>query len=403
MPVPVAILDAIRVPRGKGRKGGALAGVAPVDLLAQLFNALEERTGLDSREVEEIHLGCVTQMNDQGANIAHTAALYSGWQPAGSASTVSSYCTSGLTATSIAAGRIASGMGDIYVAGGVELMSRVPMLSDNGPLFANPAVRAAVPFIANGVIADAVATREGFDRAMLDGYAARSHQRAAAATGEGRFARSLVPVRDGDGQLVLERDELICPDAKAETMARLAPLFADQGASGDSALLERHFGLDRPIRHDHHAGSAPGIVDGASLVLLASPEGAARLGAEPRGRIADFSFRRGPAIEGLTGAIAATEHLLERSGLAVADIDLWEFNEGFAAIALYFARRFGIDDERFNVNGGGIAMGHAMGATGGNLIGIMLDELERRGLRRGIVAISGAAGAGAAMLIDRPL
>lgn len=397
----VLVLEAIRTPRGKGRAGGALSQVPPVELLSQLFGAMARRTELDPRLVEEIHLGCVTQVNDQGGNIAHTAALYAGWEPRGSATTLTSYCTSGLTAASLSAARIWSGMGDIYVTGGVESMSRVPMLSDNGPLFADPVVAAAIPFMPNGVIADAVATREGYTREDLDAYAVRSHQRAATATREGRFARSLIPIRDAAGTVLLDRDELVRADTSAESMAKLAPLFAEQGAAGPDARLQQHMGLATPIRHDHHAGAAPGMVDGASLVLLASEEGARRLRLAPRAVITRFSFKRGPAVEGLTGGIHAAQDLLEKAGLSNHDIDLWEFNEGFAAVAKLFAQELGVPDDRFNVNGGGIAMGHAMGATGGNLIGTMIDELERRGLKRGLIAISGAAGAGAAMLLER--
>lgn len=397
----VCILEAIRAPRGKGRPGGALSEIAPVDLLAQMFAALQERTAIASSLVEEIHLGCVTQVNDQGGNIAHTAALYAGWEPRGSATTITSFCTSGITAASVSAARIWSGMGDIYVTGGVESMSRVPMLSDKGPLFVDPVVSAKVPFMPNGVIADAVATREGFTRSDLDNYAIGSHQRAASATREGYFTRSLVPISHPDGSIALATDELIRADASPQSMAKLSPLFAKQGAGGAAARLEREMGISGPIRHDHHAGSAPGMVDGASLALLASEDGARRLGLLPRAYVGGFSFKRGPAVEGLTGGIFAAEDLLAKNGLQACDIDLWEFNEGFAAIAMYFAKRLGVPAERFNVNGGGIAMGHAMGATGGNLISMMTDELERRGLNRGLIAISGAAGAGGALLIER--
>lgn len=397
----VCILEAIRAPRGKGRPGGALAEIPPVDLLGQLFGELAVRTGLDPALVEEVHLGCVTQVNDQGANIAHTAMLYAGWQPRGSAATLNSFCTSGLTAASLSAARIWSGMGDIYIAGGVESMSRVPMLSDNGPLFADPHVAATVPFMPNGVVADAVATREGYSRDDLDAYAVRSHHKAAAATRECRFARSLVPIRAADGTIALASDELIRPEASTAGMAKLAPLFAEQGARGPDQRLQAALGIEGAIRHDHHAGSAPGMVDGASLALFASEAGAKQLGLRPRAFLSAFSFKRGPAVEGLTGGIFAAEDLLDRTGLTASDIDLWEFNEGFAAVAMYFAQRLSVPEDRFNVNGGGIAMGHAMGATGVNLIGTMTDELERRGLRRGVVAISGAAGAGAAVLVER--
>ena len=397
----VCILEAIRTPRGKGRESGALHNVKPVDLLKTLFDEMQSRTAIDTTDVDEVILGCVTQFGDQGANIAQAASLYAGWEPRGSATTVTSYCTSGITACAIAAAKIEAGQGDVFAVGGVESMSRVPMMSDKGALFFDPAVSHTLPFIPNGVVADFVASREGFSREQLDAYASESHNKAAFATDNGYFKRSLVPVVDADGNVLLDRDEGIRGNSSVESMAGLTPSFEGLGAKGFDAMLLSEYPEVKEMQHFHHPGNSPGMVDGASLALLASRESAAKLGLPVRARLIAFSSKRGPVMEGLTGGLYAAQDVLVRAGLNAADIDLWEFNEGFAGIAMNFQRQLNIPSDRFNVNGSGIAMGHAMGATGVNILGMMTDELERRNLRTGLSAVSGSAGIGGAMIVQR--
>lgn len=397
----VCVLEAIRTPRGKGRDSGALHSVKPVDLLKTLFDEMQSRTAINTAEVDEVILGCVTQVGDQGANIAQSASLYAGWEPRGSATTVSSFCTSGVTACALAAAKIQAGQGEVFAVGGVESMSRVPMMSDKGALFLDPAVSKKLPFIPNGVVADFVATREGFTREELDEYASASHNKAAFATEQGYFSRSLVPVKDAGGEVLLAQDEGIRPNSSIETMSGLGPAFAALGAKGFDELLLRAYPQLSEIQHNHHNGNSPGMVDGASLALLANTESAQKLGLPIRAKLIAFSSKRGPVIEGLTGGLYAAQDVLKRAGLSASDIDLWEFNEGFAGIAMNFSKQLNIPADRFNVNGSGIAMGHAMGATGVNILGIMVDELERRDLRTGLIAISGAAGIGGAMIVQR--
>jgi len=395
------LIDAVRAPRGKGREGGALNGLRPVDILKQLFDALATRTGLSAATVEEIVLGCVTQTGDQGGNIAQTAALYAGWDQAGSATTVNSFCSSGLTACGIIAAKIQAGFGDTYVAGGVECMSRVPMASDNGPLTADREVSKRIPFIPNPIIADVIAALEGFSREEIEAYAIASHHKAAAATREGRFARSLIPILGADGAVALAEDEAIRAEASVEGMAKLRPLNDPERASRFIERMRQDVPGIGEVTPLHSAGAAPAVVDGASLAVLASEEGARRLGRGVRARILSHGADRGPAVMGLTGGIAAAQTALARAGMTSADIDLWEINEGFAATVMKFARDLSIPAERMNVNGGGIAMGHAMGATGVNLLGTIVDELERRDLNTGLIAISGAAGIGGALIVER--
>ena len=395
----VFVLEAIRIPRGKGSPKGALHQVKPVDLLKTLFDEMRNRTAIDPSKVDEVILGCVGQLNDQGGNIAHTAALYAGWETRGSGTTVNSFCTSSVTACSMAAAKLLSGQGELYVVGGVESMSRVPILSDRGPLFTDPDVSSKVPFIPNGVTADFIAGQQGYSREELDAYAAASHDKAALATEKGYFKRSLVPVKNELGEVLLSDDELIRPGSSIESMARLNPSFEALGAQGSDELLCKSFPEVDHIPHHHHPGNSPGMVDGASLALLATGGMAASLGLPVRAEIIGFSSKSAAAIEGLTGGYAAAKDVLERTGIAGEDIDLWEFNEGFAATAMNFAKQLDVPLDRYNVNGGGIAMGHAMGATGVNILGMMIDELERRKKHTGLIAISGAAGAGAARVV----
>jgi acetyl-CoA C-acetyltransferase len=393
------IVDAIRTPRGRGSDKGSLKSLTPVALLGGLFAALAKRRNFDTGRVTDAVIGCVTQTAEQSQNIGKLAALFAGWDDSVSGVTLNRYCASGLTATNFAAMQ-AINSGRLAVGGGVEMMSRVPMASDKGPLTHDFGLQKQIDLVSIGVAADAVATMEGFDRGQCDAYAATSQQRAATARTEGRFA-SLTPVAGADGARLLEQDETIRPGTTREGLAGLAPAFAEMGAKyGYDAVMKEKFGI-ATVDHVHHAGNSPATADGGSLVLVGGERAVREAGLEPRARIlamADASVDRTIA---LTGAADATRIALERAGLTANDIDLFEVNESFAALMLHYMKHLGIEPERLNVNGGAIALGHAMGATGGSLVGMALDELERRGAKRACVAICGAAGLATATIIER--
>ena len=391
------VLATVRTPRGKAKATGGLGSVHPLDLVAQLLRALEERTGLDPARVDDVILGCATQAGEQGANIAKVAALYAGWPAQVPGLTVNRFCASGLDAVNLAASKVQAGAADLVVAGGVESVSHCPMFSDNGPLYTDPRVIERAGFVHMGVAADLVATLEGFERDALDSYAVQSHQRAAYATERGHFAPTLLPVRDAEGQTLLDRDEHIRPDLTPAQMARLEPAFADLD---DGPALARYPQVGA-LRHVHHRGNSPALADGAGLVLVGSRAAAEALGLRPRARVRAFAH---PAVEPvimLTAGQTATEKALRRAGLAPADVDLFEFAEAFAALCLKFQRDLDVGPDRFNVNGGTIAMGHAFGATGAILTATLLDEMERRDAGLGAVAVSGAAGLGVATVLER--
>lgn len=392
------IIEALRTPRGRGSDKGALKGLRPVELLGHQLQALTERTGVDSARIEDVLIGCVTQTGDQGSNIAKMAVLQALWSDAVPAMTINRYCASGLSAVHMAAQQALAADG-LAVGGGVEMMSRVPMASDQGPLTHDRAFALSRQLVPIGLAADAVASLEGFSRQQCDDYALASQQRALAARDGGHF-RSVVPVMADDGSTLLERDETPRPQTSAQTLAQLEPAFAALGAKhGIDALLCQRYQISA-MTHVQHAGNSPAMADGAAAVLLASPQAAQRLGLRARGRIlacADVSVDRTLA---LTGAVDATRKALARAGLAVSDIDLFEVNESFAALMLHYMKHLNLPHERLNVNGGAIALGHAMGATGAMLVGSALDELERRGQRRAVVALCGAAGLAVAMVIE---
>jgi acetyl-CoA C-acetyltransferase len=388
----LVIIDALRTPRGRGNARGALAGVKPVDLLAAPLRALAERHPAAAEAVEAV-FGCVTQTGAQGANIGKLGLVAAGLPDSVPGLTVNRYCASGISAVRLAAlaARDADGLA---LAGGVESMSAVPMAADQGPLTHDPAFQKAAALVPIGISADAVATVEGFTRADCDRYAAESQARAAAALAAGRFA-SVVPVAG------LHADETPRPGTTADSLAALPPAFAEIGATqGFDRLMAARLGLPR-IDHVHHAGNSPAMADAAAAVLLGTAGAAARAGLRPRARIlamAEVSVDRTLA---LTGAVDAARAALARAGLGPADIDIHEVNESFAALMLHYARHLGIDRARLNVNGGAIALGHPMGATGAVLLGMALDELERRGARRALVAACGAAGLASALAVER--
>lgn len=395
----VFIVDAVRTPRGRGNDKGALTSVKPADLLAQALRGLQGRNRFDTADVCDAAIGCVTQTGEQGSNIGKMAVMRAGWDDAVSAFTLNRYCASGLSAVQFAAGQ-ALANDQLAVGGGIEMMSRVPMASDQGPLTHDLQLQSAIGLVPIGLAADTVATLEGFDRAACDAFAAASQQRACHARAQGWF-RSLVPVTGADGTVLLEHDETPRDATTAEGLAQLPPAFARLGEkTGIDRMLCEKFALPA-IDHVQHAGNSPAMADGASAVLLASAGALRRHGLRARARIlacADVSADRTLA---LTGAVPATHRVLARAGLSVADIDLFEINESFAALMLHAMRHLGVPHDRLNVNGGAIALGHAMGSTGSALIGTALDELERRNARRAVIAICGAAGVAAAMVIER--
>ncbi|WP_417599430.1 acetyl-CoA C-acyltransferase [Pararhodobacter oceanensis] len=387
------IIDALRTPRGRGNVKGALSGVKPLDLLAAPLRALAERHYLAARPVVEAVFGCVTQTGEQGANIGKLALIAAGYNDSVPGLTINRYCASGISALSLAALRAQAEDG-LAIGGGVESMSRVPMGSDKGALTHDFGFQKAAGLVAIGISADAVATMEGFSRADCDAYAAQSQSRALAARDAGHFT-SLVPLGD------LSADETPRAGTTAEGLAALAPAFAEMGAKyGMDAAIMAHTGLSE-VSHIHHAGNSPAMADGASAVLLASEGAARRHGLTPRARILSMVDLSVDRVLALTGSVDAANIALARAGLSPDDIDLYEVNESFAALALHFAKHMGVGLDRLNVNGGAIALGHAMGSTGTALIGTALDELERRGGKRALIAACGAAGLASAMIIER--
>ena len=396
------IYDALRTPRGKGKKDGALHGVRPVRLLATTLDALRDRNDLDVSLVDDVVMGCVTQTGEQGGNIARTAVLYAGWDyRGGPGQTLNRFCGSGLEAVNLAAMKIRSGWEDLVVAGGVESMSRVPMGSDGGALMEDAEVLALTGFVPQGVSADLIATLEGFSREELDQFAVESHRKAARARREGRFDRSIIPVADDHGQTLLARDETIREGASVEALAGLNPAFLKIGAEGFDATALKKYPAAAKINHVHHAGNSSGIVDGAAAVLIGDREIGKTLGLRPRAKIrATASVGSEPTIM-LTGPAPATRKALSRAGLSLGDIDLFEVNEAFAAVVLKARRDLDLDPARVNVNGGAIAMGHPLGATGAMLLGAALDELERIDGHLALITLCVGGGMGVAAVIER--
>jgi acetyl-CoA C-acetyltransferase len=395
------IFDAVRTPRGLGKKKGRLYEVSPIELLMTVFKALEERNHLDTSQVEDVVLGCVTPIGEQGADIARIAALYAGWDVNVAGVTLNRFCASGLEACNLCAAKIIAGLEDLVVAGGVESMSRVPMGSDGGAWYQDPRVNTALGFIPQGVSADLIATLEGFTREDVDRFALRSHQKAALAAREGYFKESMIPVTDINGIVILDHDELIRADASLEAMAGLQPSFAVPGQMGfDDTALKKYPQLEK-INHVHHAGNSSGIVDGAALLLIGSKEKGAALGLKPRAKFKSMAVTGEEPTIMLTGPIPATRKALQKAGMTIDDIDLFEINEAFSAVVLKVMRALDIDPEKVNVNGGAIAMGHPLGITGGMLLNTLLDELERRDQQTGLCTLCVGGGMGIATVIER--
>jgi acetyl-CoA C-acetyltransferase len=405
------ILDAARTPRGRGKAGkGALSGIHPQELFAQLLVALAKRNAFDLAQVGDVITGVVSQVNEQGANLARNAVLAAGWPDVVSATTVNRFCGSGLQAVNFAAMAVASGAMDLAVAGGVESMSRVPMGSDGGGQDGgNLRLRDRVFQVPQGISADLIATLEGFSRADVDAFALTSQKRAARAIEEGRFARSLVPVVDPKtGKVALERDESVRPDTTIEGLGSLAPSFVALGAmnvgpNGETLdqISEHAYPAAKPIRHVHTAGNSSGLADGAGAVVVASERYVRETGVRPRARIRAVATLGSEPLIMLTAPGPVSEKALRLAGMKASDVDLWEINEAFAAVVLQAIRKLDIDPEKVNVNGGAIALGHPLGATGAMLLGTALDELERQNKSTALVSMCIGGGQGIATILER--
>jgi acetyl-CoA C-acetyltransferase len=403
MPTEPLVYDAIRTPRGKGKVNGSLHSVKPVDLVVGLMHeTLVRNEKLDPSGVDDVVLGCVSPVGDQGADIAKTAAIKAGLPDTVAGVQVNRFCASGLEAVNIAAQKVGSGFEDLVFAGGVESMSRVPMGSDGGPWAMDPETNYDTYFVPQGISADLIATIEEFDRDDVDSYAARSQERAAKAQEEGRFANSVIPVKDINETVVLDNDEFIRPGTTVETLGGLKPSFAMMGEMGgfDSVALQKYHWVEK-INHVHTPGNSSGIVDGAALVTIGSEEAGAKHGMEPRARILATALSGADPTIMLTGPAPASKKALEKAGLTVDDLDLVEINEAFAAVVLRFVRDMDLDMEKVNVNGGAIAMGHPLGATGAMILGTLIDELERTNGRYGLATLCVGGGMGIATVIER--
>ncbi|MDP3617601.1 MAG: acetyl-CoA C-acetyltransferase [Rhodoferax sp.] len=395
------VFDAIRTPRGKGKKDGSLYEVKPVNLLAGVLTELQRRNDFDTAQVDDVVMGVVSPVGEQGSVIAKVAALKAGWDFTCSGMQINRFCASGLEAVNLAAQKVRSGWEELVVAGGVESMSRVPIGSDGGAWAMDPETNSQTAFVPQGIGADLIATLEGFSRQDVDAFALESQQRAARARASGYFSHSLVPVTDFLGQVILAEDEFIKPQTTLEGLAALKPAFDQMGGMGfDQVALTRYPQVER-IQHVHHAGNSSGIVDGAAAVLIGS-EGAGKThGFTPRARIVAAALSGADPTIMLTGPMPAARKALAKAGLTIDQIDLFEVNEAFAAVVMRFMKEMGVSHERVNVNGGAIAMGHPLGATGAMILSTLIDELHRRQLRYGMATLCVGGGMGIATIVER--
>ncbi|MFJ2428175.1 acetyl-CoA C-acetyltransferase [Pseudomonas sp. NPDC087804] len=395
------IFDALRTPRGKGKADGALHSVKPVNLVAGLLTALQQRTALDTSQVDDVVLGCVTPIGDQGSDIAKTAVQVADWDVSVAGVQINRFCASGLEAVNLGAMKVRSGFEDLVVVGGVESMSRVPMGSDGGAWALDPQTNLHSHFTPQGVGADLIATLEGFSRHDVDAYALHSQQKAARARADGSFNKSLVPVQDQNGIILLDHDEFIRAESTLEGLGKLKPSFEMMGQMGFDATALRVYSHVARINHVHTPGNSSGIVDGAALMLIGSEAKGRALGLQPRARIVATAVTSTDPTIMLTGPAPATRKALAKAGLRVEDIDLFEVNEAFASVVLKFIKDMAVDPDKVNVNGGSIAMGHPLGATGCAILGTLLDELEARHLRYGLATLCVGGGMGIATIIER--
>ena len=395
------VYDAVRTPRGKGKKDGSLYEVKPVDLLAGVLTELQRRNDFDTAQVDDVVMGVVSPVGDQGAVIAKVAALKAGWDFTCSGVQINRFCASGLEAVNLAAQKIRSGWEELVVAGGVESMSRVPIGSDGGAWAMDPATNASTAFVPQGIGADLIATLAGFSRQAVDAFALESQQRASHARASGFFDRSIVPVTDFLGQTILAQDEFIKPQTTLQGLASLKPAFDQMGALGfDQVALGRYPQVER-IEHVHHAGNSSGIVDGAAALLIGSEAAGKRHGFTPRARIVAAALSGADPTIMLTGPMPATRKALANAGLSIDQIDLFEVNEAFAAVVMRFMKEMQVPHEKVNVNGGAIAMGHPLGATGAMILNTLIDELHRRQLRYGLATLCVGGGMGIATIVER--
>jgi len=396
------IYDAVRTPRGKGKKDGALHEVPALRLLTSTFKAIRERNNLDTSYVEDAIIGCVTQIAEQGSDIAKTAAIAAGYSNNTAGVSLNRYCGSGLEAINQASAYIMSGFTDLIVAGGVESMSRVQMGADGFALFSDPNMILKHHIVPQGISADLIATKYGYDRSQLDAFAVESHKRAAKAWEEGRFNKSIIPVKDINGITILDRDEMVRADTNMQKLSSIKPAFEMMGAMGgyDSVAIQQYPEVET-MHHPHHAGNSSGIVDGASLVLIGSKKIGKKLGLVPRARIRSFAVLGAEPTIMLTAPGPASLKALKKAKMNVSDIDLFEINEAFAVVPLRFMEELNVSQDKVNVNGGAIAMGHPLGATGAMLIGTVLDELERTNKQTGLVTLCVGGGMGIATIIER--
>jgi len=396
------IYDHVRSPRGRGKSDGSLHAVTPINLTSQVLVALRDRNNLDTSIVDDVILGCVAPVGEQGADIARIAVLEADYAQSVPGKQLNRFCASGLEAVNTAAAQVMSGQSDVAIGGGIESMSRVPMMSDGGAWATDPQVAYKTYFVPQGISADLIATKYGISRHDLDTYSAESQKRAAHAWEQGWFNNSIVPIKDRIGRVVLDHDEHMRPGTTAEGLGGLKPAFVIPGEQGgfDAVILQKYPEIES-VKHMHTGGNSSGIVDGAAAVLIGHAEAGKRMGLKPRARIRSFaSIGSEPSIM-LTGPAPATEKVLERAGMTTSDIDLFELNEAFAAVVLHYMEQLSIPHDKINVNGGAIAMGHPLGATGAMILGTVLDELERRDLSTALVTLCIGGGMGTATIIER--
>jgi acetyl-CoA C-acetyltransferase len=396
------VYDAVRTPRGKGKSDGSLHEITPVQLVTQVLEAVRDRNNLDTNHVDDVAMGVVSPVGEQGAVITRTAVLNAGFAETTAGIQVNRFCASGLEAINIATAKVKSGEADLTIAGGVESMSRVPMGSDGGAWPVDPSVAFKTYFVPQGISADLIATKYGFSRDDVDAYAVESHKRAARSWKEGRFKKSIVPVKDVFGMEALAHDETVRPDTDMQALGALGPSFAMLGESvGFNSVAIQKYPEVEKINHVHHAGNSSGIVDGSAAVLIGTKEIGAKLGLKPRARIVSMASVGAEPTIMLTGPEFAAQKALKRAGMTKKDIDLWELNEAFASVVLRFMQALDIDHKDINVNGGAIAMGHPLGATGAMIFGTMVDELERSGKSTALITLCIGAGMGTATIIER--
>ncbi|WP_421827710.1 acetyl-CoA C-acetyltransferase [Larkinella sp.] len=395
------VYDAVRTPRGRGKSDGSLHDVQPIQLLTSVLRELKNRNQLDTALLDDVIMGCVTPIGEQGADIARTAVIEAGYAETVAGVQLNRFCSSGLEAINMAAAYVLSGQFEAVVAGGVESMSRVPIGSDGGALFMNPQIVARHNIIPQGISADLIATKYGFSRADADAFAAESYRRATVAQQENRFGRTLVAIKDELGATLLDRDEGVRPGTTAESLSKLKPAFEAIGKAGFDALALLKYADLAQINHIHHAGNSSQIVDGAAGLLIGSKEFGEKTGLKPRARIRAFAVIGTEPTIMLTGVVPATQKVLKKAGMQLSDIDLFEVNEAFAAVPLLYMDQLGVDHSRLNVNGGAIALGHPLGATGAILSATLLDELERTGRQTGLATLCVGGGMGVATVFER--